>query len=64
LSAAARAVSERCGGLVWGRPWPCEYHAHYSHEPDGSSEPRESYELDKSYDSYELGGSDEDVRPD
>jgi hypothetical protein len=66
LSSTARAVPERCGGLVWRRPRPCESHAHESYEPDRSYEPyepSESYEpceLSESYDpneSHEPGGS-------
>ena len=49
LSSTARAVPERCGGLVWRRPRPCESHARESYEPDKSREPDDSCEPDDSY---------------
>lgn len=30
---------------MWRRPWPCEYHAHDSDEPDKPDEPDNSDEL-------------------
>jgi hypothetical protein len=58
LSSTARAVPERCGGLVWRRPRPCESHARESYEPDKSREPDDSCEPDDSY------GPDESYEPD
>jgi hypothetical protein len=61
LSPAARAVPERCGGLVWRRPGPCQSHARCSDEPDWSSgdydEPDESQEPRELSDSYDLNYS-------
>ena len=48
LSSTARAVPERCGGLVWRRPRPCESHARESYEPDESDKPCEPDESDDS----------------
>lgn len=56
LSSTARAVPERCGGLVWRRPGPCEsraresraresYEPHKSYEPCAAYEPREPDEF-------------------
>jgi hypothetical protein len=58
LSSTARAVPERCGGLVWRRPRPCESHARKPAEPD------ESYESDESYNPDESDESDPSHQPD
>jgi hypothetical protein len=64
LSSTARAVPERCGGLVWRRPRPCESHARESYEPDRSYEPREPNESCDPDDSYGPDESDESYNPD
>ena len=52
MSSTARAVPERCGGLVWRRPGPCESRAREYYEPD------ESYQSDESDDSDESDNLD------
>jgi len=64
LSSTARAVPERCAGLVWRRPRPCESHARESYEPDKSYEPDDSYEPDQSYESDESCEPDDSYEPD
>lgn len=73
LSSTARAVPERCAGMVWRRPGSCESHAYQSCEPnesyesDQSYQPEGSYEHDQSYESdqfYEPEGSYEHDQPD
>jgi hypothetical protein len=39
LSSTARAVPERCGGVVWRRPRPCESHASEPYQPDKPNKP-------------------------
>jgi hypothetical protein len=63
LSSTARAVPERCGGVVWRRPRPRESHAHESYQPYKPNKPRDTNESDQPCDptgaceSYDSGGS-------
>ena len=64
MSRTARAVSERCAGLVWhSGPFASAEPGDpdRSSEPDKSCEPDESYQPDESDKSWEL---DESYQPD
>jgi hypothetical protein len=72
LSSTARAVSERCGGLVRRRTRPCKYHPRESYEPrepnescdpDRSCEPNKSFDLNESCDHNECHDYNESPEP-
>lgn len=48
MSSTARAVPERCAGVVWRRSRPCDSHTLESHKPDKSYKPCADYELGES----------------
>ena len=59
LSPTARAVPERCAGLVRRRTRPCESHTHESAQSDESDQPNKPDESDESDEPRDLNVASE-----